>query len=367
MAQENRTRRAMAKDTIKGKLIDGLVMQHYGVENHAAVTMVANITDRDTITITAPATHPLGASPYRDGTTTAIKGATDTYEMVAVAVDTGTNTSAASANLKNVNPYSQITISNSKTSEDGAGEVGTILRCEDEFMQVVDVKTRHTDGSPTGIVVMRGYAGEPVSHDQNKDIHIQADTALTAGELPLPIKAVTKGTALSGNVADGINWYADQKVEYNRKRGIALYQLGDEYIPRVPVRATSDGADVVYLHNEANDEGTLTATGSISGTNNGVGDFVAGVQPLAGKTHVRMLKVTSTQATSGITYVVPFKATGVLFEDFGKAGANGSSRPVAIDTDDENIKFAAGDHGTVITIDGDACTADNFVKITAFA
>ena len=376
MSTINRTRNNLATDTVKGQLLDGLANQYQGSDNMGVITIGAAVTDLETITITAPATHPLGANPYRSSVTTSIAGAKDVYQLVNTGIDTGVNSAGGLLNNTDESPV-QIEIGNSttnnKTSQGGAGEVGTILRVEDEYLNIIQVSDRHTDGSPIKVVVERGYAGSTIAkHGDGKNINIQADTALAEGALPIPLDNGVTAAIARPAIAPAINFYVEAAEKYDDKREVGLYPLKSTFRRYAKNRLNAiHSGNSIYLHYQPHGEGLLTMEGATSATamtssSNTLTAFAAGTQPLGGKTHVNYFKVSGTQASDGLKYVVPFEVTGLMFEGFGKAGANGSSMPIAIDATDQDITFVATSNGTLVSVHSDKLTEDAFVRITAF-
>ena len=374
MSTINRTRNNLATDTVKGQLLNGLTMQYVGSDNYGVITLGAAATDRETITITAPADHPLGSHPYRDGSgnETTIEGAKDVYQVVLVGVDTGET--AANDVLKNTNPDPvQLDIGNSKTSEGKAGEVGTILAVGSEYLNILEVSARHTDDSPIKVIAERGYAGSTItSHAATTKIMIQADSALTTGALPIPTTALAAAT-LKTSLGKAIQSYSDAATDYEEKIEVGLHPLSvtNRRVAKNWLNVITDDA-TFYLHYQAHGEGLVTMEGAggsveqMTSSSNTLAAFVAGTQPLGGKRHVNYQKVSSGQASGGMKYIVPFEAKGVLFEDFGKGGANGSSRQLIPGTTNQNVLFTASATGTVINVLAAGLTEDNFVRITAF-
>ena len=363
MSNTNRILKDLAKDTRKGELLQGLVSQHYGTDNYAAVNIGANITDRDTITVEAYDTdHPLDdGKPYRDTDTVTLAKASDIYELVVVVVDTGQDTSATILKHTIPDPV-ELTIGNSKTSEGGAGEVGTILRVDDEFLNVIEVTGRHSDNSPNRVLAERGFAGSTIASHNSVDINIQADTALTVKALPIPVKALTKA-GIPGFIETAVNWYAGNNFKYNDKREVGLEgRQVPRFQPKVPVHATAAGG-IAYLHYPATGgddlvvlDASFTSTSNTittaAATSTNKGAFFAGTQPLEQKVARFYYQANSDDASNGLHFVVPFKGTAYV----EKSGAAVTS----------NVTTGNSEEGTAITIAAAGVTDADIFMITVF-
>lgn len=170
----------VGRETVKGDAIHQLADSAAGCYEINVLRLAADVVDRETITVEDKV-----------------------YELVQINTDTGSNSTVLD---------STATDNVSETITAHGLSVGAVLRCENEYLQVVSVTDANT------VVLSRGAFGSTVaSHTDGSDIFEKEATALTAGAYTVPVGATLTPAAAGPEIATALNTYslAGFVVEYN--------------------------------------------------------------------------------------------------------------------------------------------------------
>lgn len=252
--------------TVKGEAIHRLAETNYGTDEVAVLRLAANVVDRETITITSGA-------PFQ-GTRA------DAFQIVQINTDTTANS----------------TVLDSTSAADVVETIashglvrGDVLRCENEFLLVKEVKSANT------VLLKRGHAGSTIaSHTDGADIFKRGATAVSAGKVILPVGATLTPTAAGPEIAKGMT---------------ALGTLGWTFT------YTTNTVTGFRTANGYHD--TLAET--LSGANNvwGAAASWGGIEAAGVKHGVAMRVPTAAEVALGVlTFNFPFTVTGVKQETF---------------------------------------------------
>jgi hypothetical protein len=161
------------KLTVKGEALHQLAQAVQGAFSQNVLRLAANVADRETITV-----------------------GPESFEVVQINTSTGA-TSTALANTSAADVTETITAHGLV--------VGSILRCENEYLRVKAVPSVNT------VVLSRGYAGSTAaSHANGTALFKKAAPALAAGKISLPVGATLTPAAAGPELATGFNALSTQ-------------------------------------------------------------------------------------------------------------------------------------------------------------